>query len=117
MAGVFLASAAVQWNDPDPAYWIALYGVAAAVHAFIEWPLLLAVAMYLQQKVMPNARIWQLTYDARMNRMLSVQTSQPRSPLAYQPIHPAPFTAFAPGCPGPRCATPPPNSPPPTPLA
>ena len=33
MAGVFLASAAVQWNDPDPAYWIALYGVAALLAA------------------------------------------------------------------------------------
>ena len=30
---LFLASAAVQWNDPDPVRWIAAYGVAAAISA------------------------------------------------------------------------------------
>lgn len=29
MAGVFVLSAAVQWNDPDPLLWIAFYGFAA----------------------------------------------------------------------------------------
>jgi hypothetical protein len=33
MAAAFVACAAVQWNDPDPAYWIALYGVAALLAA------------------------------------------------------------------------------------
>ncbi len=28
---IFLLSAAVQYNDPDPAVWIAIYGAAAAV--------------------------------------------------------------------------------------
>ena len=28
MAGVFVLSAAVQWNDPDPLLWIAFYGFA-----------------------------------------------------------------------------------------
>jgi len=33
MAVLFVFSAAVQWNDPDPALWIALYGVAAVLAA------------------------------------------------------------------------------------
>jgi hypothetical protein len=33
MAAVFVVCAAVQWNDPDPVYWIALYGVAALLAA------------------------------------------------------------------------------------
>ena len=28
---VFILSAAVQWNDPDPLAWIALYGLAATL--------------------------------------------------------------------------------------
>ena len=28
---VFILSAAVQWNDPDPLAWIALYGIAAVL--------------------------------------------------------------------------------------
>jgi Transmembrane family 220, helix len=31
MALLFAASAAVQYNDPDPVQWIAIYGAAAAV--------------------------------------------------------------------------------------
>jgi hypothetical protein len=33
MAALFVVSAALQWNDPDPAYWIAIYGVAALLAA------------------------------------------------------------------------------------
>jgi hypothetical protein len=33
MTALFVVSAAVQWNDPDPAYWIAIYGVAALLSA------------------------------------------------------------------------------------
>lgn len=33
MTGVFVLSAAVQWNDPDPLFWMALYGLAAALSA------------------------------------------------------------------------------------
>jgi len=33
MAALFLVAAAVQYNDPDPAYWIAIYGVAALLAA------------------------------------------------------------------------------------
>jgi len=31
MALLFVASAAVQYNDPDPVQWMAIYGAAAAV--------------------------------------------------------------------------------------
>ncbi len=31
MSLVFVASAAVQWNDPDPLIWMALYGLAAVL--------------------------------------------------------------------------------------
>jgi hypothetical protein len=33
MTALFLVSAAVQWNDPDPLYWIAIYGAAAILAA------------------------------------------------------------------------------------
>jgi hypothetical protein len=46
MALVFALSVAVQWNDPDPAYWMAIYGFAA----------LLAVRAALGQlPLIPNA--------------------------------------------------------------
>lgn len=46
MTALFVVSAAVQWNDPDPAYWIAIYGVAA---------LLAARAAQGQLPLIPNA--------------------------------------------------------------
>ncbi len=33
MTALFAVSVAVQWNDPDPFYWIAIYGVAALLAA------------------------------------------------------------------------------------
>lgn len=33
MSALFVLSAAVQWNDPDPARWIAIYGAAAILAA------------------------------------------------------------------------------------
>jgi hypothetical protein len=33
MSAVFALSVAVQWNDPDPAHWMALYGLALALAA------------------------------------------------------------------------------------
>jgi hypothetical protein len=33
MTALFVVAAAVQWNDPDPARWIAIYGVAALLSA------------------------------------------------------------------------------------
>ncbi len=46
MTALFVVSAAVQWNDPDPAYWIAIYGVAA---------ILAARAAQGQMPLVPNA--------------------------------------------------------------
>jgi len=46
MTALFLVSVAVQWNDPDPAYWMAIYGVAA---------LLAARAAQGQLPLVPNA--------------------------------------------------------------
>ncbi len=34
---LFAAAAAVQWNDPDPAIWIALYGAAAGLAGASAW--------------------------------------------------------------------------------
>ena len=31
MSAVFILSAAVQWNDPDPLAWIGIYGLAAVL--------------------------------------------------------------------------------------
>jgi len=31
MALLFLVTAVLQWNDPDPLYWVVAYGVVAAV--------------------------------------------------------------------------------------
>ena len=33
MTAVFVLSVVVQWNDPDPLFWMALYGLAAALSA------------------------------------------------------------------------------------
>jgi hypothetical protein len=33
MTAVFVVSAALQWNDPDPAYWMAVYDVSAILAA------------------------------------------------------------------------------------
>ncbi len=46
MTALFVIAAAVQWNDPDPAYWIAIYGAAA---------LLAARAAQGQLPLLPNA--------------------------------------------------------------
>lgn len=35
---LFVFAAIVQYNDPDPARWIALYGAAAAVSFLATWP-------------------------------------------------------------------------------
>jgi hypothetical protein len=31
MCAVFLLAVVVQWNDPDPLWWVAMYGAAATV--------------------------------------------------------------------------------------
>jgi hypothetical protein len=36
VAAIFLISAAIQLNDPDPAAWVAMYGLAAV--ACLIWP-------------------------------------------------------------------------------
>ncbi|HLU66550.1 MAG TPA: transmembrane 220 family protein [Kofleriaceae bacterium] len=44
----FAAAAAVQWNDPDPAPWIAIYGAAALACALagrVRWAWLVAAAV------------------------------------------------------------------------
>ncbi len=33
MAALFVAAAGLQWNDPDPIQWMAIYGAAAAAAA------------------------------------------------------------------------------------
>jgi len=51
--GLFLLSVAVQWNDPDPAFWMALYGLAAllaglgAAGRLPLWPNVAALALFL----------------------------------------------------------------------
>ncbi len=50
MLGVFLLSAAVQFNDPDPLAWIMIYLSAAFVTLFailqmLHWPLTILVAI------------------------------------------------------------------------
>lgn len=50
-AALFLFSAAVQWNDPDPLRWIFAYGVAAGISAAfsLDYPVraLAAVAAFV----------------------------------------------------------------------
>jgi hypothetical protein len=48
MAALFALSAAVQWNDPDPWLWIAVYGasaVASGLAALERLPRSLAVTL------------------------------------------------------------------------
>jgi hypothetical protein len=62
MTALFVLSATVQWNDPDPAYWIAIYGVAALLAARAaqgQLPLVpnaaaLAVFAVLAARALPN---------------------------------------------------------------
>lgn len=37
LAVIFILFAAVQFNDPDPFLWVAIYGLVAAVSAFAAW--------------------------------------------------------------------------------
>ena len=51
LSALFLASAAVQLNDPDPIFWVALYGGVAIVCAFAAfnryhvWLIILGLAV------------------------------------------------------------------------
>jgi hypothetical protein len=53
LCGLFLLSAGVQVNDPDPALWVALYGLAAVLAALCAagrlpfWPNLAALVLFL----------------------------------------------------------------------
>jgi hypothetical protein len=60
MTAAFLFSVVVQWNDPDPIRWMAIYGAAAAVSGWAA----LAPAGYpwwLPVAVAVVALIWSLT--------------------------------------------------------
>ncbi len=52
MSVLFAVSAAVQWNDPDPLYWMALYGIAlllsstAALGRVPLWPNAAALVLF-----------------------------------------------------------------------
>lgn len=63
VAVVFLVSAAIQWNDPDPLPWIAVYGGAAAAS--------IAVGRFRGARVLPAlvglvALVWAGTMAGRV---------------------------------------------------
>lgn len=56
------------------------------------------------QKPAPTRWLYSPVYDSQRRRVVAIggfQASTAYELLAYQPVHPAPFTTFAPGCPGP----------------
>ena len=63
LALLYAAAAAVQWNDPDPVRWIAIYAAAAALSAAAAarrpWPrgaaLMLAIAVVWAVTLAPDA--------------------------------------------------------------
>ena len=80
MAGLFLLSAAVQYNDPDPYAWMAVYTAAAAVclvpvtsryRAGVAW-LLASVACFAALRIAPEAlaleRVGDLTASMAASR-------------------------------------------------
>ena len=80
MAGLFLMSAAVQYNDPDPFAWIAVYTAAAGAclvpvtsrhRAWVAW-LLASVTCFATLRVAPDAmaleRIGDLTGSMAASR-------------------------------------------------
>ena len=59
LALFFAASAAVQWNDPDPLRWMALYGVAAAATATsLVRPVPRAVSIGIGAVALAWAALW-----------------------------------------------------------
>lgn len=72
LALLFLFGAAVQFNDPDPFRWIAIYVAASAVCAFaamgrLRWPFPVATALVafvwaltLAPRVLPQVRIGEM---------------------------------------------------------
>lgn len=45
MVLLFLLAVAVQWNDPDPVRWMAIYGAALCVCLLVAWRRRLPVAV------------------------------------------------------------------------
>lgn len=37
MCALFLLAVVVQWNDPDPLLWVAIYGAALVVSSVVAW--------------------------------------------------------------------------------
>lgn len=66
LTALFLLSAALQWNDPDPFFWIAIYLCAAVICGFAafekynRWAILLvmAVCLYELSKLFPAFSQW-----------------------------------------------------------
>ncbi len=70
MCAVFVASASVQWNDPDPLVWIGLYGLAA---------LLAGAAAAGQVPLVPNAGAFVLFVVLTALWLPSLQTARPEA--------------------------------------
>lgn len=66
LTGLFLLSAALQWNDPDPFFWISIYLSAAVICGFAaferynRWAILLvmAVCLYELSTLFPDFSQW-----------------------------------------------------------
>jgi hypothetical protein len=88
MAGLFVLSAAVQWNDPDPLHWIGLYLTAAGLSGLAATgrlplaPNALAAAVFLALAIagspsLPGARAEAFTSV----RMLAAEDEEPRETI------------------------------------
>ena len=66
LAVLFLVSAGLQFNDPDPLFWIFVYGALAVICGFAafskynRWAILavMAVCVFELSKLFPDFRAW-----------------------------------------------------------
>ena len=75
MCAVFVASTAVQWNDPDPLAWIGLYGLAA---------LLAAAAAAGRVPLVPNAAAFVLFVGLTALWLPSLESARPEAFTSFQ---------------------------------
>lgn len=71
LAAIFLFFAALQWNDPDPAFWMAIYGITAlacASNAFVRMPAVLGVFAVLGS-LLYAVYLWPAEYSGLWDTM------------------------------------------------
>src|SRR5688572_22162883 len=95
MAALFALSAAVQWNDPDPLRWVAIYGAACALSALVfvrvhvrpAWFAIVALAAIVWSGAImaggPSAAIYRRMFDGWEMSSVAVEEAREASGLLF----------------------------------